>query len=274
MKQPTRIAAGSLALALLAACSGTSGPAGTTTSAPGNAAAGMVVDGVGAPVADAKVEISGTASANAGLSTYDAKTGADGRYSQSGITPGTAYTVYAMKDITYNGKKYHVRFKPKTGDANQKFDSTQGIARDFVLVASGPVPGAASDEDVYGGIVNVENWYTVDGDQPAVGSKLDITMHPTGPLLDNSQGQDLKWTVTENGQSRLDHKVDVPIGRYAVTATLTTPDGAQTPLKVAALGGYGGPTDYLATATLDFEPGDSALPTSTATIAAKLYFHR
>ena len=59
-----------------------------------------------------------------------------------------------------------------------------------------------------------------------------------------------------------------------MTATLTTPDGAQTPLKVAALGGYGGPTDYQASATLDFEPGDSALPTSAATIAARLFFHR
>jgi hypothetical protein len=274
MKQPTRIAAASLALALLAACSGSSSPTGATTSAPGNSAAGMVTDGVGAPVADAKVEIHGPASANAGLSTYDAKTGADGRYTQGGITPGTAYTVYAMKDITYNGKTYHVRFKPKTGDANEKFDSTKGIARDFQLVASGKVPGAPDPEDYYGGVVNVNNWYTVDGDQPAVGSKLDITLHPTGPLLDNSQGQDLKWSVTQNGEARLDHKVDVPVGRYAVTATLTTPDGAQTPLKVAALGAYGGPTDYLATATLDFEPGDSALPTSAATLPARIYFHR
>lgn len=218
----------SVSLIILIACGKKSGDDGS-----GGVVKGKVVTTDGKPVAGAKVLISSVIWYN---SNNVVSTGADGTYSRkiSEIT-NDAWYAYASIDKDYNGKVYHIDLHPESTD---DFLPGEGAVRNFTWKLTGPQVGRSTG--VYGGMVTVASEPGEFYDYPNV----TITMIPQGPLIDGSTGSTIIRKI-DNTQ-----KLEVPIGRYKVSATYA-PAGqtaVQMKIRLSDTGSYG------SSAIVDFTP--------------------
>ena len=67
----------------------------------------------------------------------------------------------------------------------------------------------------------------------AKGTKIDVTLTPTGPLIDGSKGKILRYQFPVEKLNLASWGFgSVPIGAYKATVTATTPDGKKKALKI------------------------------------------
>jgi hypothetical protein len=121
-----------------------------------------------------------------------------------------------MYETMFQGEIWHLRLHP-TDNSNREVSTASDVHKDFVLALSGAVPGSLQAH--YGAEVKLSSsTFGV----PADAFFFEIVFTPIGPLIDNSRGEVLQFRSTwEMLRLRLS---DIPIGAYAVSATVTYPD--------------------------------------------------
>lgn len=215
----------------------TSGPVAT----PGSVAERGVIQGRvttadGRPIGGAEIHYIGYLG-TVGQHDGDLVTDADGRYRVE--VPDGLYEISGDALIAYDGGTYRLALAP----ANESCDaalSADGIAQDFVLRLVGPrrcLVGADPDNDGswYGAAVHI--WPNLAQFYPPE-AVITMSFAPDGPLADGSTGSAFTMTRTvaalTSTSGSLDDSAtlyDIPLGRYTVTATITS-GAATSPLLV------------------------------------------
>lgn len=248
---------------------------GTTSPVAGHIK-GKVVNSRGQGLQGVKVSFN-TVTFGGGVSTAaTATTTADGTYDVE--LPKGNYGVKAEYTITYNGRQYREYMSPDDGVNGELIhDSEKGYVKNFTWKISGEIPGYAhvpGEPHHYGGFIDLQhegayNYANGQSQTPVVepiplGSKVEVTLTPDGPLLDGSQGQAITRThqigagETYWYSSEYD-LMDIPVGRYNVSAVLIETNGGRRNLRVSTLAGNNSsikPSTPGTTALLEFWPTD------------------
>ncbi|MBX9568293.1 MAG: hypothetical protein K2X77_05325 [Candidatus Obscuribacterales bacterium] len=149
--------------------------------------------------------------------------GVNGQY-EFKIPSAKVIEVSAIAKIPYRGMVYTMGLHPTDGKANGtspgdfQAEAESGIVRDFVLRISGLAPGIKGREIYYGGELFLD-YSLFPGSKPP-GSIITLTLTPSGPLLDGSQGKTLTWQLPVEGMNMGSTVLDIPIGAYSVNAAL------------------------------------------------------
>lgn len=167
-----------------------------------------------------------------------------GRYQVPGLPP-VGYRAYAWLQVPYKGKTFCYRLASGAAADYNPFVPNGTLTRNFSWQLSGRIPDQEpySDLGYFGGSLSLmaasgqERWATQD-------DEIELTLTPTGPLIDGSAGKVLKRTAPARGMA-----LDVPIGTYRVQATFVAASGRREALKVSAVDG-----EYAADATVTFKP--------------------
>jgi hypothetical protein len=190
-------------LLLLLSCSKKNGEAGGNEPEKGYAT-GKVTNADGTPFAGVKIVVDNTMIYNSYVATT---TDAKGLYKVKLPSVGTFLTT-AFIEKTYNGKKYKLDFHPDNID---EF-SIDGAVRNFSFKLTGR---RADGLGYYGGTINIDKDIT---SQIYDSENIEFTLVPVGTLIDGSQGQTLKLKHGAPNTENYGKLVDVPIGRYNVSA--------------------------------------------------------
>lgn len=175
-----------LLAALLPVLSACVAPAGTASDAVGpekGHATGKVVDTRGNAVAGAKILLDNTVFY---ASYINGSTRPDGTY-RIRLQPG-AWKAQASLVREYNGRTYSLRLHPDNIDA---FDE-QGAVRNFTWKLEGRHP--ESDYGYYGGFIQL----STDLDFSSDLDDIELTLTPSGPLIDGSPGKALQLRLGDH----------------------------------------------------------------------------
>lgn len=232
---------------------------------------GTVFDTQGQPLPAAGVLITGTTFEQGQRTSFDAVTDANGTYSVR--VPDGRYEAKAWIDVTFDGAFFSRLLHPLSGSAHTAVDSTEGGNLDFQWRLSGLTPSSTppgrDPTDFYGASIDLSycglpaSAYcsAAYSSFPAVvapaGSTVRLTLTPSGPLIDGSQGHVLTYDIPvaaqlpdyphgtavnrlpdypDGGGGRLVLGADwayssadfndIPLGIYLMTATAILPNGA------------------------------------------------
>ena len=244
----------------------------------GGTVSGKASDFRGNPLIDAEVAILGTTFAGGEDVGFYPRTAADGTYSME--VPEGNYSVSASHAVSYDGKRYLLQLHPGDGKRGRSYPSKAGITQSFTLKVSGLRPegelspdkgfsyyGGQSDfriGDVYSESFQTNHFAT----EFPNGFTARVTLTPDGPLLDGSQGQAVVFEkqVKSMYDASLEG-IDIPLGKYTVSAVAVKPTGETRTLKVTQVGPH--LTGSLATpadsAPFVFQPDSSGVRSMTVT---------
>ena len=219
----------------------------------------------GRPVPNFSVEASGfdgqTGTGRLGLITaHDGSYALQTKDTFSNKTPVKAIVsgVSATALIDYHGHHYEIAMRPMDDKVNGteagEFhgNSGPGVVRDFVLNLGALKPGHQPDEKTepeyknscYGGHIMVRcdlsrGKYAIIPDRTSLSqvfpgaSRVTVTLTPSGPLIDGSQGRPFTQTFTMDGPWKGLFLRGIPLGIYNATASLTDPKGAAHSLQLS-----------------------------------------
>ncbi|MCG2616026.1 carboxypeptidase-like regulatory domain-containing protein [Terrimonas sp. NA20] len=199
-------------------------------------ASGKITNADGSPWPGVKVIVENTLFYNTYVAAVSDEKGA---YKVKLPSSGT-YHATADIEKTYNGKKYTLRLHPDNDDPF----GTNGAVRNFTFKLTGAYPDGLG---YYGGTVIVDKDVM---SELYDSENVELTLTPVGKLIDGSQGQTLKLRP---GQPRTDNYgklVDVPIGRYNVSAVHIS-GSTRRPLKLQNRVSDG---PFESVLQIDFEP--------------------
>jgi hypothetical protein len=158
--------------------------------------------------------------------------------------PDGLYRIQIVCMVTLGGHQVPVDLIALDGKPNVDQSSTPGIVKDFRLVLTGLKPGEDPKSAVayFGGALTVN-----DGSPDTIsnnlarrhpGTRLRLTLAPSGALADGSAAQTLTFDVDPReamfGAARVR---GVPMGVYRLGASLVAPSGATVPLRCARKSG-------------------------------------
>ncbi len=207
---------------------------------------GKVVDTQGNPIDGVKILLDNAIYYNTYLT---GTTQEDGTY-KIRIEPG-AWNAYATFKKEYNGQVYPLRLHPD----NDEMVNEEGMVINF----NWKLEGRYNEHSYYGGFIQLV---------PDTGfyeemENIKLTLMPSGPLIDGSQGQTLQLEYGDHYWVDNYHIEDIPIGRYTVKAVLQTENGDQ-PLHVQNWETQG---EFGTEVQIDFIPDDLEFtPTNYATV--------
>ncbi|WP_228558308.1 carboxypeptidase-like regulatory domain-containing protein [Myxococcus sp. AB056] len=224
------------------ACSdgGPSGP-GPSGEREKNVVKGKATDTAGKPLAGVEVVADNQV-------LYDSDvvgvTGADGTYRLELGQAATTWNASARLKRDFNGRSYTFELHPSNATP---FAGNEGAVRDFHWKLTGAKP----EGGVYGSGVYFDLRDYVDPsdpDQAVTREHIELTLTPTGPLVDGSAGT----PKTARGSNTPDGfgLPDVALGRYTVTGRYAPPGQAVRPLVVRVQG----EETYTESVTVDFKP--------------------
>ncbi len=199
---------------------------------------GKVTDTQGRPIKGVTVLIDNTLIYNSYLT---GATGDDGTY-QIKLLIGS-WQAYAEMNVAYNGKTYKIDLHP---DNAQGFGG-DGAIRNFQWKLTGTKPAPLTGD--YGGTVIVDKYI---GSSIYDSENIEFTLKPTGALIDGSTGQVLKMKHGQPSTNNYGKLVDIPIGRYTVTAVYQSSTG-NIPIKLRDKD-HNRNGAFATSVQLDFEP--------------------
>lgn len=191
-----------------------------------------------------------TVSAESGFAGLGTVQGKNGQYAIRVTDPNVfiVQNIKARATISYQGQTYLLALHPVDGlpdaPSSRKFQGNvkKGVVRNFVLHLSGiwpgyetPAPKPLTTED------SASNRFAFEGcplklefklDSVAVGSSVQLTLTPNGPLIDGSAGKVIHRTITQLDPVHYYYIYDLPNGVYTATANLIGPDGIAKPLFI------------------------------------------
>lgn len=210
-------------------------------------ATGKVTDASGKPISGARILLDNTVFYD---SYIHGTTKEDGTYSIK-VQEG-AWRTFAYVDKLYNGKTYTMELFPDATDAFAE----EGAERNFVWKLEGKMPWEA--ENYYGGTLTLSKDLDFSGEL----EDIELVLTPSGPLIDGSTGEALTLRYGDS-KWKLDYEImDIPIGRYIVTATLKNADG-DTALKIQDRYTQ---ENFVSEFQLDFTPKSALGPDNSASI--------
>ncbi|MEI5984077.1 MULTISPECIES: carboxypeptidase-like regulatory domain-containing protein [Sphingobacterium] len=204
-----------ISLVLFACCDKADTGEGTAGPEKGYAT-GKVTDSKGEPLSDVRILLDNTMLY---ASYIHGTTDKSGTYRIKSL-PGS-WRAFAYIDKQYNGKVYTMELFPDGTDAFNE----EGAVRNFSWKLEGDMPWEA--EAYYGGTVMLTTDYGFYEDE----KDMEITLKPTGPLIDGSTGKTIVLKFGDKKWTQRSELWDIPIGRYKVTAKLKK-DGKTTDLKI------------------------------------------
>jgi hypothetical protein len=156
--------------------------------------------------------------------------GPDGRYKASSSVQhdNASYEIEAFIEVPYNGQTVCQRLgMPNPNDYNS-FTLDKGTERNFQWQLTGRI---GNYESFLGATLSIWSASQVSDDAKAI----ELTLTPTGPMIDGSEGS---VTVQEvpPGNMETASLYDIPIGPYAVQATLIGHDGSRSPINIMTRG--------------------------------------
>lgn len=208
---------------------------------------GYVKDAKGRPLKGAYVMINPPATFGSAYTkrSVSARTDASGLYELPVPTGGC--TVWcAGYAVDYHGVRLALPLHPADGELDS-IPRDRGDVENFVLLPYGIAsPSTVSENPVYSGAyygaaftVSYSAREASDTFSPAdwltLGSEIEITLTPDGPLLDGSAGRPLVIRKKLTGGSYFQVN-NVPIGRYKIRATLKE-NGKTLPVRLSDNGG-------------------------------------
>ena len=270
------IALVAVALVFTGCDKGTDAPGNETVEAKGNQASGVVRYENGKPLSGAVV----TAISKEFSSESDTKSGKDGKFLIKLPKTESNYRLVAWAEASYNGKHWLFPLEP-VGGSETSFFSKDGIAKDFVWKISGRGSWASNleEKDPNGYLGAFIQVYLYDpnsdpsGERPVqaqAGDTVELTLDPDGPLIDGRSGQRLikavvleratgKFQVTQVGTA-----LDIPVGRYKLTAKVKHKNGGESNLKVGVVCGQSGcpirPSSLDSETLVEFQPNVGSHP--------------
>lgn len=182
---------------------------------------GVVRDAAGRPLAGVRVGADNTYFDGTELWTV---TDPQGRYRLDLKGTMGAWQPVARLKRVYHGETFDLALQ---ADNDAPFGGKDGATRNFTLLVS----GKSRQGGLYGARFYAQMGFSSDGDI-VDNDDLVVTLTPRGPLLDGSPGKTLSFRYREA-------PLDVPLGRYAVTARLASGDR---PVFVRARGGSYAPS--------------------------------
>jgi hypothetical protein len=167
-------------------------------------------------------------------------------------------SVSATAHISYEGHEYKLEMRDLAGPTGMTTflgQARNGVVRDFVLPMTGLRPGYTADEHsesrfnnaYFGALLNLDGSTSnkddsTQEDETALTRAfpmgiIELTLTPTGPLLDGSTGQPVHFSAPTKafvlgGDSSLRVLRGIPIGAYTATARLVLPGGDSRPLRI------------------------------------------
>lgn len=203
---------------------------------------GAVTDATGQPLGGVAVIIDNTIYYNSAIT---GQTGNDGKY-QITVTDGS-WRALAQLQRAYNGRTYTFDLHPSDDDS---FAGADGAVRNFTWKLTGAAPSYLGRE-YYGGQVDL----LVDPNADTLSiENVEFTFVPVGPLVDGSAGQTLAGHPGAPNTDTYSKFVDVPMGRYRVSAVYAPAGEIPQPLKIRVEGAdaYGDDTvaDFLPDASV------------------------
>ena len=174
--------------------------------------------------------------------------GSNGRYTMPISDPNVNLVtdITANVQLRYQGEEYILRMHPADGMPDNGSpgsfvgDAKKGIVRDFVFRLTGIAPGHPTNPPPSNVTRNDPGRarYAFEGHPIQVLSGLAyghptvlITLTPTGPLIDGSQGAVIQRTLPNFDGSFFEIN-DLPLGTYTATASEVAPDGTLKPHKL------------------------------------------
>ena len=219
------------------ACTETDGPSPDDASPDEGYTTGKITGTDGSPMPGVKVVVDNTMIyASYSIGTSDEK----GNYK---IQLPKVGTFMASAHITrkYNGREYELDLHP---DVYEEF-SIDGAVRNFQWKLTGRRPVEA--QGYYGVTIEV-NKALMSGIYDS--ENIEFTLVPVGDLIDGSKGKTLKMKHGEPFTSDYGKLVDIPLGRYKMTAYYNGEAG-KGPLKLRK---HFSEDEYTSEITVDFEP--------------------
>ncbi|MER6576342.1 hypothetical protein [Nonomuraea sp. NPDC001023] len=213
--------------AVLGCAPGSAGTADASVGAAAYVVRGKVVNSAGRPVQGAKVVVKDRRYYNSDIVLHS---DGNGLYRAQLPREPSSWLVSASVTRQFHGRQYTFDLEPSsTGSVR----ASAGGVRNFTWRVTGRRPGA--DGRYYGGLVATNLWFDnlpEDVDQ----ENVRLTMTPVGPLIDGSEGKVVSGRApvyTDSGWA----VVDVPLGRYRITATYrSATSGKVYPLQVKLTG--------------------------------------
>jgi hypothetical protein len=160
-----------------------------------------------------------------------------GRYRIDVSQPTGSWHALAQLRRNYHGQTYTFALDPND---DTPFAGSAGAVRNFIWRLSGSKPDG---EGVYGGLVTV---YADYANFTLVMRDVELTLVPDGALVDGSTGAPITRRLLHTADG--DAMVDVPVGRYTITARYVPVGGTPRTLMVR-LRDQG---DYQASLVTDF----------------------
>lgn len=235
MKQCVGMTGKVLLLLMLLSCSKKDGTNGSNEPEKGYAT-GKVTNADGSPYPGVKIVVDNTMIYNSFVATT---TDAKGMYKVKLPAVGTFLTTASIEK-TFNGKKYKLDFHPDNID---EF-SIDGAVRNFSFKLTGKRP---DDLGYYGGTINVDKDVM---SQIYDSENIELTLTPVGVLIDGTTGNILKLKPGAPNTENYGKLVDVPIGRYNISAEYIS-GGTRKSLKLQNRVSNG---PFSNTLEIDFEP--------------------
>ncbi len=183
-------------------------------------ATGKVTDTQGNPIAGADILLDNALFYDSYLTDVSNE---DGTY-RIRVEPG-AWFAYASFRKEYNGRVYPLELHPD--DPNPL--NEEGAIRNFNWKLEGRYN---DDYSFYGGYIGYTyNVDLADNEFYENVENIKLTLTPSGPLIDGSEGQTLHLEFGDHYWVEDGKIEDIPIGRYIVTAVMQTENGNQ-PLRI------------------------------------------
>jgi hypothetical protein len=180
---------------------------------------GVVLDTKGRPLKDAKVWLK----PDFVYGRAEVSTKADGRYIVRNLLKAT-YRAFAYTEVPFKGKTICQRLAMPNPDDYNSFAVDKGIQRNFRWQLTGKI----GREDAYFGatirLANTSSYY-------ATTRSIELTLTPTGPLIDGSTAKVIVREVRLEPPASDDALNDVPIGPYQLRAVRIGKDGTRTPIR-------------------------------------------
>jgi hypothetical protein len=206
---------------------------------------GYVRDAKGRPLKGAKIGVRSTATG--GFYSGGSTKSDDKGFYEVQVPLGVAHFYCAGYAVDYGEGRAAMGLHPADGDA-ESFASTKGAVKNWVMLPYGIADRDGVQENprycnnYYGGTV-IFSWY-VDDDggfsQPTRipdKSEIEITLTPTGPLVDGSKARPivLRKAISGSASSQL-YVNNIPVGAYKMAAKIV----GGGPLRMREVGPNGG----------------------------------
>lgn len=212
---------------------------------------GRVLGADGKPVAldgvRMEVQVNGFLADSLASITETVEVNRDGTYVKK-LRKGTYRQPTARIEFPFRRATYRLPLVPVRGVSGQQ-ESADGIVQDFVWRLTGPRPGVRAEKnrpDTWLGGSAVLEYHSLRPDvgrvvRPApAGTKVVITLTPTGPLADGSAGKPIQVTRTYNPTDTALNDalvVDLPLAHYQIAAEEQFPDGRRQPMLLGQRNG-------------------------------------